>query len=94
MTDIRHNPERQRYEIHQGGQRVGHLSYRDLGGGVVELPHTRIEPGHEGQGLAGHLVRHVLDELRAQGRRVRPTCSYVAGYIARHPADQALLERR
>ena len=94
MPDIRHNPDLQRYEICQDGQVIGHLSYRELGDGVVDLPHTKIEPGHEGQGLAGRLVRHALDELRAQGRRVRPTCSYVARYIERHPADQALLEQR
>jgi predicted GNAT family acetyltransferase len=45
----------------------------------------------QGQGLAAALVAQALDWARQQGLRVRPTCSYVASYMRRHPETQDLL---
>jgi NAD(P)H-dependent FMN reductase len=58
---------------------------------AVELPHTVTHPQFRGQGLAGKLVGHVLDDLSAQGVSVIPTCPYVATFIAEHPQYQPLL---
>jgi hypothetical protein len=35
--------------------------------------------------VAGELVQGVLAWVREHGLRVRPTCSYVAAYMRRHP---------
>ena len=66
-------------------------SYRRLGD-VLVLHHTEVPRALQGQGLAGELVQAVLDWARAEGLRVRPTCSYVAAYMRRHPETQDLLE--
>ena len=67
-------------------------SYRRVGD-VLVLHHTEVPPALQGQGLAGELVQAVLDWARAQGLHVRPTCSYVAAYMRRHPETQDLLDR-
>ncbi len=66
-------------------------SYRRVGD-VLVLHHTEVPPALQGRGLAGELVRAVLAWARAQGLRVRPTCSYVSAYMRRHPETQDLLE--
>jgi hypothetical protein len=66
------NPAELRYEIWVGGE-------------VVTMVHTEIDPADEGSGLGQTLVAAALDDVRAQGRRVRPICPFVAKYIARHP---------
>jgi predicted GNAT family acetyltransferase len=37
-------------------------------------------------------VQAALAHARAQGWRVRPSCSYVRSYMRRHPETQDLLE--
>ena len=67
-------------------------SYRRIGD-VLVLHHTEVPRALQGQGLAGELVQATLDWARAQGLRVRPTCSYVAAYMQRHADTQDLLDR-
>ncbi len=91
MNDpVIHNPGAQRFET----QPAGHLavcSYR-LDGRVLVLDHTVVPAALQGQGVAARLVVAALDWARAQGFSVRPSCSYVAAYMQRHPATQDLLE--
>ncbi|MFJ8849928.1 GNAT family N-acetyltransferase [Streptomyces sp. NPDC102437] len=49
--------------------------------------HTVVEPGHEGRGIAGALVREFCAAAR-QAVPVVPLCPYAAKWAARHP-DQA-----
>ena len=44
-------------EVVEGGQVVGHINYRQGADGVVDLPHTEINPANEGQGLGTELAR-------------------------------------
>ncbi len=59
---------------------------------LLVLHHTEVPPALQGKGVAGVLVQATLDWARQQQLRVRPTCSYVAGYMRRHPETQDLLE--
>lgn len=79
-----------RYTLLLDGSEVGELEHRDASG-VRTFTHTGVQPGHEGQGLAGHLVRRGLDDARSDGVRIVPACSYVTTYLQRHPEDQDLL---
>jgi uncharacterized protein len=61
-------------------------------GQVLVLHHTEVPRALEGQGIAAALVQSALAWARSQGLQVRPTCSYVAAYMRRHPETQDLLE--
>jgi predicted GNAT family acetyltransferase len=82
---------RQRYEIAVGGELAGFVEYR-LRGGTLDLVHTEVLPRFEGRGLAGRLAQFALDDVRRQGRKVAPSCSYIARYVERHPQLQDLVE--
>ena len=66
------------------------LDHRDEGDDLRVMHHTGVRPAFEGQGLAARLVRRALDDARADGVQVVPTCWYVAGYLDRHPDDADL----
>jgi predicted GNAT family acetyltransferase len=83
--------DRERYEIRAGGRLAGFLRYR-LAPGQIELIHTEILDDFEDRGLGGRLVAFALDDARARGLAVIPTCPFVADYIRRHP-DYADLVR-
>ena len=88
-----HNPEASRFEVSLDtptGRVLGWCSYR-LAPGLFELHHTEVPAQAQGKGLAAALVRVALDWARGQGLRVRPSCSYVAAYMRRHPQTLDLL---
>lgn len=75
--------DRSRYELVLDGDVVGVADYHDDGTRVV-LPHTVIDPHMRGRGLGDVLVAGALDDLKNQGRRVVPTCWFVAEFIERN----------
>ena len=88
---VRDNDARHRYELLVDDDVVGELIYRARDG-VVTLIHTEIAPEFEGHGLGDQLVAHVLDGVRASGRRIVPVCPFVVAYLRRHPEYQDLVE--
>ena len=93
MTEptVIHNTSASRFEAQvEGG--LADCSYR-LGGGVMDIVHTGVPPRAQGHGIAAVLVRTALAHARAQGLKVRPTCSYVAVYMRRHPDTLDLLAK-
>nr|WP_281387003.1 GNAT family N-acetyltransferase [Jiangella mangrovi] len=83
------------YEAVVDGQVVGMIVYHAQGTGRrVTLSHTIVEPDHRGRGIATGLVRHVLDDLRAQDLKLTNYCPFVADYIADHPEYKELVDSR
>jgi predicted GNAT family acetyltransferase len=81
--EVRDNPEAQQFELTDGGALIGVAQYRHRPG-VTAFIHTEIEPGHEGEGLGGMLVKSALESVRQRGEDVLPFCPFVNKYIAEH----------
>lgn len=88
--ELRKNPDASRYELLIDGELVGKIDYFDAGE-AVDIPHTNVDPAHGGQGYAAKLTAFALDDIRAQGKFVIPTCPYTAQYIDKHPQYADLL---
>lgn len=80
---IEHEPDAGRF-IQRFADAQALLTYRRHGD-VIDFNHTGVPPSLGGQGIAGRLVKVGLDYARAEGLRVRPSCSYVRHYIGKHP---------
>jgi predicted GNAT family acetyltransferase len=89
---VRDAPEAQRYEIRDGEQVLGLAAYERRGNTVV-FTHTEVDPDAGRSGLGGTLVRAALDDVRAQGGSVVAQCSFVRGWIERHPEYGDLVVR-
>jgi uncharacterized protein len=55
-------------------------------GDVLDVRHTFTPPELRGREIAAALTRAAIEHVRAQGLRLRPTCSYTRRYLAQHPA--------
>ena len=88
MTTPVHHPEAHRIDASVDGH-AGRLDYT-VGGGVMTIVHTEVDPALEGKGVAGALVRAALDHARAHGLKVHPSCEYAASYMDRHPESAPL----
>jgi hypothetical protein len=87
---VKHNPAANRFEAEVDG----HLAVAEytLEGDRVVFTHTFVPPELRGRGIAEKLVRPALAWARAEQRRVRPACSYVAVFIERNPEFKSLVE--
>jgi uncharacterized protein len=92
-TEVVNREASSRYEIIVDGETKGFAEYRVMGDDIV-FPHTVIDPRWRGRGLGAALVSHALDDVRPTGRRVVPSCWYVARFIDSHPDYAELLATR
>ena len=87
---VRDVPEANRYEIGDGERLLGHADYR-CNGDTVVFTHTEVDQDSGISGVGGMLVRAALDDVRSRGGSVVAQCSFVRGWIQRHPEYADLL---
>ena len=95
---VRNNPDVHRFEaVLPDGSVVGYLAYDTVpthaahSGGMFVAVHTVVEPEVAGNGIASMLARAALDHAREQHLTVIAECSFVRGFIERHPEYQDLV---
>jgi uncharacterized protein len=84
------NEAERRFEARLGDA-VAFTEYR-LRDGTMILPHTVVPEEFEGRGVGGQLAMAALSYAREQGLEVVPTCSFIAGYITKHPEWHDLVQ--
>jgi predicted GNAT family acetyltransferase len=83
-TTVRNDPEASQYEIRNGDHVLGVAAYERRGDTTV-FTHTAVDPDAGENGLGSTLVRAALDDVRSSGGSVVAQCSFVRGWIERHP---------
>jgi predicted GNAT family acetyltransferase len=83
MAEVTDNPALSRYELVVDGV-TAIAAYRRTGD-VLELTHTEVPQALSGRGIGTALARGTLDLVRAAGLTMRPSCPFMAAFIARHP---------
>lgn len=86
---VRQNPAQSRFELEADGDTA--YAYYRLDGNTVIFHHTETPFHLQGRGIASRLIRGALEQVRAQGLKIVPRCSFVAAYLARHPEFNDLL---
>ncbi|PRA10327.1 GNAT family N-acetyltransferase [Arthrobacter sp. MYb211] len=85
-----HDPGRGRYSLWHGSTFIGFIGYHREEQ-LVTLQHTIVNEEFGRRGYARALVTMVLDELRAEGAKIVPECSYVQDYLSRYPEYHDML---
>ena len=89
MSEVADNPAEHRFELVEDEQ-TAFAAYR-LDGDTITFTHTIVPRELEGHGVGSRLVGAALDDVRGRGLKVVAQCSFVAGYIERHPDYNDLL---
>jgi predicted GNAT family acetyltransferase len=90
-AEVTENPDRNRYELRLDGELAWFAQYRDIKGTRV-FTHTEVFPEYEGNGLGTQLIKHGLDDVRANGMAVVGLCPFVDAYLREHPAYRDLVD--
>lgn len=94
ITDIQHTltDDRGRYCAQlRGSDTPAELTYRVANPELVIADRTEVPPALRGHGIAAQLVERLVDDARAGGYRILPTCSYIQAQFRRHPEWADLL---
>ena len=83
QIDVTNNEEDGRLEVKLNGE-TAFAEYRVTGGGII-FPHTVVPEAFEGRGIGSALVRAGLKMAKDMDLPVIPTCTFFAGWIAKHP---------
>jgi uncharacterized protein len=85
-TRLEHDPAAHQYRLVRDGETLSLADYRPLDDGVtLVFHHTLTTPRQRGNGFAADLVGQALDDVRAGGHKVVPTCWFVAEFMQLHP---------
>ncbi|MCT1451142.1 GNAT family N-acetyltransferase [Corynebacterium sp. p3-SID1194] len=83
-VNIEHDAAAKRYVMTVDGEQAGFADYRDADDTTRDFNHTVIDPKFRGQGLSGKLVKEALDDSRAAGKKIIPTCSAVEHFVEKN----------
>ena len=84
-----HNEAECQYEYHIEGH-LARVVYEDKEG-VLHLTHTFVPKELGGRGIAGALVKDVMEDIEKRSLRMKPGCSYIVAYVEKHPKHEKLL---
>ncbi|MFZ0160539.1 MAG: GNAT family N-acetyltransferase [Kineosporiaceae bacterium] len=90
-VEVRHAPDRLRYEGFVDGVLAGFAAYT-LSNHMIAFTHTEVDGAYEGRGVGSAIARFALDDVRDVGeRKVLASCPFVRRWIDRHPDYSPLL---
>ena len=89
MTDVRQNSALSRFELDVDGH-IAFASYRQAGD-VMMMTHTETPPALRERDIGERLVLGSLQQIRDQGLKVRPLCSFVRFVLSKHPEFDDLI---
>ena len=80
------------YGLDGGGRLVAEITFPCTQPGIYTIDHTFVDPSLRGQSIAGQLLAAAVEQIRSNGWRARPTCSYAVKWFSQHPEASDLLE--
>ncbi|WP_392552515.1 GNAT family N-acetyltransferase [Orbus wheelerorum] len=73
-----------------GGEDIGEITYTRIGNDKVSIDHTYVNINYRGQGIADRLFDLVIEQMKQEGRKVIPVCSYAVKQFERKPDLQSI----
>lgn len=84
--------DRSRYEAHIGDHLAGVLAYSDDDEtGERTLRHTVVGEAFGGHGVGSALATFAMRDARDAGRSIVPQCTFVQGWLVKHPEHHDLV---
>lgn len=63
---------------------LAEVTFPNLDTDTVEINHTFVDDSLRGQGIAGQLMERAALQIRQQGKKAVPTCSYAVAWFEKH----------
>ena len=67
-----------------GGKLIAEVTFPSYGDNTVNINHTFVDNSLRGQGIAAKLMEAAALQIRASGKKAKPTCSYAIKWFEKH----------
>ena len=74
-----------RYLVRAPGDTVAEMTYRHTGADQLIIDHTEVPDAFRGTGTGLRLLKRLMADARAEGRKIIPICPFAAAQFDRHP---------
>lgn len=88
---VENNESKHRFEINLP-EGTAFIQYTKQGDNVYNLYHTEVPTQFAGKGVGSALAKRTLEQIKAEGKQIIPTCPFVAAYLKKHPEYQELVK--
>jgi len=79
------NEGKGRYLVRAPGDTVAEMTYRQTGADQLIIDHTDVPDAFRGTGTGLRLLKRLMEDARAEGRKIIPICPFAAAQFERHP---------
>lgn len=76
-------------KLDENGKMVAQITYAPKDDNTVYADSTFVDPSLRGQGVAEKLLDHMVMELKKDGKKIIPQCSYVVAQFERNSEKYA-----
>ena len=73
------------YAENKDGTVLAEVIFPAISDFAVSINRTFVDNSLKGQGIAGKLVDEVIGYAKAHGKKIKPVCSFAAGWFEKHP---------
>jgi uncharacterized protein len=89
--EVKNNEELSQFEAELDGEKalVGYSKESD---GTLNLVHTEVPAKFQSKGFGSELVKQTLEQIKAAGNKIVPSCPFIAAYLERHPEYESLVK--
>jgi uncharacterized protein len=88
--EVKNDEGKQQFAADVDGKKA-FIDYKKQNDGTLNLLHTEVPPEFEGKGIGSQLVKQTLEQIKAEGAKIIPSCRFVAAYIKRHKEYESLI---
>lgn len=74
------------------GKLIAEVTFPENEEGACVIDHTFVDESLRGQGVAGKLVQLAVEQIKAQGKQVKASCSYAVSWLERQVETEPLAE--
>ncbi len=77
--------------LSEEGSVMGWIKHPQIKPGIINIESVFTDPQFRGQGLAGQMMKALLEHLRKNEGKAVLTCPYAQRYVGEHPEYSDLL---
>lgn len=75
----------------QNNNEAGEATFSRAGENILIIDHTSVRDDYRGQGVAGKLVKHIVEKARESNQKIMPLCPFAKGEFEKHQEYQDVL---
>lgn len=76
----------------ENNKTLAEVTFPNIDENTVDINHTYVDDSLRGQGIAGKLMEHAAEELKAQNKKAVLTCSYAVKWFEKHTECSQLIK--